>query len=662
MKNKPNQLFFYFLLCCLSFTSVSIKAGIVDSLKQELKKAKEDTNRVRLLLTICGQNAEVTPNEIIDYATTALALSNKSNYWYGKVKSYIALSAGYMGISKYDVALENLQQALKICPEKEENLKPLSDIYNNLGNVYYYKGDYPLALENYIKAVKIYELKNFKLRAAGAYFNISSLYFEMSNHKMAAEYVLKAETIFEEKKDTGFMCRALSFLGEINFAAGEYDKSYTNYSKALRLSEKVKGKSDAAFSLIGLGNICLQKKRYTEAASNFQKGLVYAKESDAINYVASCLQKLGTVYSLMGKDKEAVVSLNEALKYAQEIGGTKLIRDIHYDLANLYKSEKDFAEAYAHLSAGSILNDSLFNEENSHNFSELSSKYENEKKEKEIALLNMNLIGKQKDQKLLTAELETRNTIIIATIIGAILLLLSALLVFNRRQLIQRNRHLGEINLQRERNTLAVVQAQENEQVRIAKDLHDGVGTYLSTLKLNLQLFEDAIPEKKSEEYKNTVGLIDTISVELRNIMKNLSNETLQEQGLIPAFEELTGRVNAIGATHFDFHTHGVTERLDAVIESSLYRIGQELITNCIKYAKAKHATLQLLADGKSVTLMLEDDGVGFGLENTKSNPADTGGMGIKNIHDRVGFIKGTVRFESGPDNGTTCIVEVPIS
>src|ERR1700741_1898331 len=472
------------LFFCFISGSGLLHAQNLDSLKQELNKEKEDTTRVRILLSICGQKSKITSNELLNYAQTALALSNKNNYRYGKVRSLISLSSGNIQISKYDAALQNLNEALKICPEKEENLKPLSDIYNNLGCIYTLKSNFTPALENYLKALKIYELKKFKSRAAGAYFNISTLYYQMDNFKMAAEYALKAEKVFEERKDTAYMCTTLSFLGEIYFTTGENSKAVDYYSRSLKLSEKMKNKSYAVYSWMGLGEICQKEKNYKEAVLNYQRGLDLAKESNTINYAASCLQKLGTTYTLLGKDDEALSALKEALKLAQEIGDIQVIKNAHYYIAEIYKTKKNFGEAYQHLYAGNKLSDSLYNAENSRNFSELSSKYENEKKEKEIALLNVDLLSKEKEQGLLNAQLRNRNSIITGTAVGAVLLVLSLLLLFNRRRLIQNYKHQAEISQQREKTTAAVVQAQENEQTRIAKDLHDGVGTFLSTLKI----------------------------------------------------------------------------------------------------------------------------------------------------------------------------------
>jgi two-component system, NarL family, sensor kinase len=230
-------------------------------------------------------------------------------------------------------------------------------------------------------------------------------------------------------------------------------------------------------------------------------------------------------------------------------------------------------------------------------------------------------------------------------------------LLYNRNQLRQKNTYQASIAKQGEENALAVLQAQENERTRIAKDLHDGVGTFLSTLKLNVQTLESALSAEKTA-YNNTLDLIDKTAVELRNIMNNLSDETLQQQGLIAAVSELTLRVNQIGGTQIRFQHHGFEKRINTIIEINLYRAAQELVQNCLKHAAAKKAIVQLIEHEASIVLVVEDNGVGFNPDDKVQN--QQGGMGLNNIRKRVAFIKGSMQIESAPQQGTTWVIEVP--
>lgn len=169
---------------------------------------------------------------------------------------------------------------------------------------------------------------------------------------------------------------------------------------------------------------------------------------------------------------------------------------------------------------------------------------------------------------------------------------------------------------------------------------------------------EDAVSVEKAQQYRNTSLLVDKTSAELRNILKNLSSETLQENGLAGALQELTENVNRLGPTHFNFVSHGIAGRLDGIVEINLYRVAQELINNCIRHSEAAQATLQLIDHGHSILFMMEDNGKGFDPQLKKNDGHY--GMGLKNILSRVTFIKGTLKTESVPGKGSTFIIEIP--
>jgi two-component system, NarL family, sensor kinase len=657
--NIPKALF-YILLCSFMFVTNPAKADIVDSLTQELKKAKEDTNKVKLLLAFCEKPESIDRDEFLKFSNEAFVLSNKLNYQKGKIWSLIHLGESYTDYGEYDQALKHFNDALKYCAEtKEKGFLP-AKVNICIARVYAFKSDYNKSLALYLGNINALDNPNQKREYAKVLHNIAVVYYHNNAFAESRKYGLKSSALFEELKDTVGISTTLNLIGTIYYNEEDYSTALTFYKKAIQLTEKLKDKSWLSTNLNGIGIVYADMKKYAEAIPYFKKVLAIAGETNDQRAAAVCLLNMGICYSGLNNHAEAIKLLNQSLSIAKKTGSKHSTKEAYYFITEACKKQGNYKEALAALENFIIVNDSIYNEENSLQINEFSAKYENEKKEKEIAQLNTDLLSRENKQRQLVAQVEKRNSIITGTIGGAVFLILFLLLLFNRRRLIQSNKHQRDINQQREKTTVAIVQAQENEQVRIAKDLHDGVGTFLSTLKINLQSYEEFIPSNKMDGYKNALTLIDSTSDELRNVMKNLSNETLQEQGLVAAFEELITRMNLSGSTHFDFHTHGLTSRLNAVVESSLYRIGQELITNCLKYSKARHATLQLLADAQSITLTLEDDGVGFDPEDPKLNQGNAGGMGIKNIKDRVNFIKGKLRIESHPKSGTLCLVEIP--
>jgi signal transduction histidine kinase/predicted negative regulator of RcsB-dependent stress response len=645
---------FIISLLFLSFIKLTLHARNLDSLKIELKKANEDTNKVQLLIIISSQNGSVGINESIRYSKEALELATKLNYPKGKTKACLLLAKKHAQKAEYDTAFKYLNEGLKFYPEIKEKTSLRAEINICFAGIYFQKGDYKKALDIYLKNTTILEEMGQKKQLARALGDIAIIYSRIFKPDESRKYALKSKTLFEELKDTVNTSMVLSLLATIHYDEEDYPAALAYYKKALAQTEGLRDKSFSATNLNGIGTVYADTKRYADAIPYFQKALIIEEKSGEKQAVCTCLLNLGICYSGLNNQPEAIKTYNQALMLAGEIGDRHTIKDLYYAMAESYIKQGNSKSALSNLEKYTDLRDSLYSEESSSQMNELSAKYESAKKEKEIAVLNNELVLKQKAESDLSAQVRQRNTIIIVALVGSALIILILVLLFNRRRLIQQNKFQRSLTAEREQNVLDIFRAQENEQIRIAKDLHDGVGVLLSTLKLNLQLFDKFIPNEKNKEFGNSLGLIDNVSSELRNIMKNLSNETLLEHGLIVAFEDLIRRVNTLETINFEFYTHGLHKRINEVNESNLYRIAQELITNCLKHSNSKTATLQLLANDEHITLMFEDDGIGF------KNTSPEGGMGIKNIYKRVNFMKGNIRYETNEKNGTLWVIEIP--
>jgi len=204
----------------------------------------------------------------------------------------------------------------------------------------------------------------------------------------------------------------------------------------------------------------------------------------------------------------------------------------------------------------------------------------------------------------------------------------------------------------------ASMQAQEEAQARIAKDLHDDLGALLSTTKLHVSRFG-----QKNKELPNVEGhttqvkdLLTEGLVSVRRIVNDLLPPTLRDFGLRAAIEEVALRVNGAEGLHLEVRYSWDTGRLDPSIELPLFRITQELVNNTLKHAAAQNAKLHLLLEPEAVILEYGDDGKGFDPEQIKRN------LGLRNMESRAALLNGTILYESTPGKGFRAIVEIPIS
>ena len=207
----------------------------------------------------------------------------------------------------------------------------------------------------------------------------------------------------------------------------------------------------------------------------------------------------------------------------------------------------------------------------------------------------------------------------------------------------------------------AMLEGQESERRRLAKDIHDGIGPLLSALRLNIENVHHRIPEgdpKLEKSVENVTELLHIISQEIRNVSHALMPSVLLDFGLISALETLCQLADEGGQVHVTFFHSGLHKRLDQNTELSLYRIAQELLNNSLKYAKAQTITLQLIQHPDSILLMVEDDGIGFDRETMKKNHSE--GIGLRNVQTRVKFLGGAFTLDTRPGRGVVATIDIP--
>jgi signal transduction histidine kinase len=234
---------------------------------------------------------------------------------------------------------------------------------------------------------------------------------------------------------------------------------------------------------------------------------------------------------------------------------------------------------------------------------------------------------------------------------------LSGFLAYRVKQMQETSKHLlVEKNLVQQQRTQAVLEAEERERVRIARDLHDGVGQMLAAAHMTLGNY---LSQKKIDvaEIQNSLDLLEDSIREIREISHNMMPGTLTKFGLSSALKQFVNKINALDTLKVDLQVVGIKERLDEKIEMMLYRIVQEIISNIIRHAEATKVNIELIKHDNELILMIEDNGKGFNIKNVENQ-----GIGLKNIATRVEYLNGYVNFDSMLGHGTSVVVEIPLN
>jgi signal transduction histidine kinase len=198
----------------------------------------------------------------------------------------------------------------------------------------------------------------------------------------------------------------------------------------------------------------------------------------------------------------------------------------------------------------------------------------------------------------------------------------------------------------------AVIETEENERSRFAKDLHDGLGPLLSTIKLYVhELDEDDVDEEERRSYiKYVIELIDEAVSNTRAISNNITPQIISSYGLVKSIESFCNKVNITQKLNIDFVHEDIPGSLDKSIELTLFRIIIEMINNTIKHAFAENIELKLYTKASKLYLEYKDDGVGFELD--KALKKGSSGIGLTNIINRVKSMSGNIHFNEALEKG----------
>ena len=224
--------------------------------------------------------------------------------------------------------------------------------------------------------------------------------------------------------------------------------------------------------------------------------------------------------------------------------------------------------------------------------------------------------------------------------------------------------HRKQVEAERRELLRRLVSAQEDEQRRISRELHDQMGQSLAALLLGLKSLKDSLKgEAAKESIQRLQGITNRIADEMHTLIRELRPTALDDLGLHTALanylEEWSQRSNLA----IDFHCNGLLDqRLPTQFESTIYRIVQEAVNNVIKHATAENVSVILEKRGTRVLLIVEDDGIGFDVERLLETPAKKRRFGLLGMQERVALVGGSLSVESTPGVGTTVLVHIDIS
>ena len=621
---------------------------IIDSLEYQISLTTSSIEKGHIKLAKAYQRIDLSKTK--HHALIALKqLQSRDTLL---VNAYDQLGRYYFFSSKLDSALLNFDKAKAIFIDNGLSQK-VASINISIGSVQLRNGEIKKATESFIESAQFFESINDSGNAAKCYANLATAFAELTDYSTAIDYNLKAISIARKLDMVQIELIALPNLATQYTRNGDKENAFKYYDEAEKLALKHNSKRSLALIYNNLGDLYLTEQSYDKAQDNIEKAIQLKQELNQLKGLEEAYYNLGVVHHKRKNYREALRLYNNVEDKLQGLSKLNLL----IGLRDLYDDMNNQKSALVYARKAQILSDSLNEEETQKSISEISTKYQTAQKENEILLLNTD------NQSLLISKIRNRTW---AITLGMALLaaILFIFILYNnarrKRQITQHNHELAqqkmlELMKQNENDAIeSMIIGQEEERKRIAGDLHDSLGSKLSTLKRQIENLSLENPTL-SENISTALTLADDSYHDVRNIAHNINSGVLMDKGLMPALKHITQNIAAANNISIELIATDLKGRLPNHLEIQLFRIIQELIANVVKHASANEIIIQITNFEDNLNIIVEDNGIGFNLTDVKL------GMGLKNIEKRLIKINGEYNIDSSPQSGTTFILNIPI-
>ena len=505
--------------------------------------------------------------------------------------------------NKYVKAIQYYQEALELSINNN-NERQISVIYNNIGTAYASLDEWEKAFGYFQKSYKIAKKIEDSRTIGNSTTNLGN-YFSVSNKKQEAiKYYREAIESFKKVGHNFDLANTYHTYAENYLEMDEPEKALPVLLRGYALADSIDAKGTLIRICVNLSKLKLEESNLSQSRRYIDKALLEVESHEDIEVKRTVFKQASLVYAELKQEAKAL------------------------EFYKIYSSTQDSIDAGRH------------NKE----VKELNIKYETKERENKINAQNLEIEKKTKERNLY--------------LLGMCLLGLMGFLIVNRKTLQQKIAEEKLYNLEQKQKLIAIdniMQGQEEERKRIAKDLHDGLGGLLTSASLQMQKINNEIKNFENLQFvKRAENLIDTASAELRRIAHDMMPDALVNLGLKSAILDLSHEINETSNIKVDTYFSHEEFLLEDKLQVAIYRIVQELTHNAVKYSKASNLLIQLMDTGANYELTVEDNGVGFDFEEAKN----MSGMGLQNLETRLNYLDAKFQFDN--KNGASYLIRIP--
>ena len=612
----------------------------VDSAEQVLLSGRQisDEERMSCYYTIVRGTLGKDTEKHHRYCHEMLALTYRTNALNMREKALNHLGLQHYGREQYQQAEHYFSWAIAVTDSMQGDSRysqediddNYSQLYGALGNLYNIQDKALLAIEYYQKALPIFERHGWLESQTILHHNVAELWLSMGNREKAETEYLKAIATGEASGDSLMAALPRKGLVKIYIDEDKYEQALATAEQAYIYYSRHQDEDGADYAEILAS---LTKIHQTEGHENLPRARAYAEEAltlakgemmaetrfDIYEAAALLAMKEGRTRQALGYALQSVHQSDAEATYSDATG---------YELiATLYMQTGQWEKAALYLRKMRTMMERFATEGYQSGLSQMEVIYDTKQKEAEISQLRRE---KQWYRLGIAA--------------AAILLVLTAATMF----LLWRSHRLKR----QSELIMAKLKGEQEERVRIARDLHDRLGGLLTAIKLKMA--EKTEKAERPRETASVTALVDEAVSEVRNISHHLLPDSLARYGLRTALRDYCQTMRDVS-----FAFTGEEQRI--AHEEAVYCIVYELVNNAVRSAQAKHIRVELMAGEEVCIINVSDDGNGLSADQGDGLPADQGGIGLRNIRERVAAIGGTFSLSSTPGKGTEATIELPV-
>ncbi|TKB96936.1 tetratricopeptide repeat-containing sensor histidine kinase [Pedobacter cryophilus] len=550
---------------------------------------------------------------------------------------------------EYQKVINLLQNRLVTAQSKKEKVIEIV-IYNSFGKAYSQLGKPVEALKNYQIALKKAETDNEKQQSGKILKNIGALYEEQKNFSQALTFYERAQNIAIEIKDESLLADCYNNTGIIYEQQLKYDLALSVYKKALQIYQKLQKTDRIALSLNNIGIVYKYLGELPKAIEYYNQSLIYSEKLGDKFFVAANLNNIGNVYALLKNYPKAIEFNTKSLKIAESIQATNIVVEAYGSLAEDYEGLGDYKKALYFKNKYTKVNSDYINVESAKQLAEMQTLYQTEKQRGQITALKQN--EQINSLKMARQELliQKRNYQILFTVLVMMIFISSGYLYFQKQRVKQK----------REQRR-AILLAETNERSRIAKDVHDDIGSGLSKITLMAGMVSHKMQANGVE-----VGEINNITQISKDLVENMRDLIWVLNPQNATLDNLVARIREYCSDYLE----GLSVKSDLAIQDEIpqIKISQEVqrnifltikeaLHNCIKHADCHQIFIELVYKNDLLTFHIKDSGKGFEMNELKKS-----GNGLKNMQQRMQTIGATFKVNSVLGEGTSVKTEIKLA